>query len=182
MIDSISQSSYRPIDLSEHLFSNTFAIICRIACGRSMFTGQHSKLKKNFHELDNFLQQVIDQRIKSDRRRPVSQQQDIIDILLGLEKDGVGPVQVTQDRIKALLMNIFVGGIVTTSITIVWAMAELIKNPRIMKKVQNEVRNYLGKQGKVEETDLDRLHYLKMVLKETLRLHAPAPMLFQEKA
>ncbi|XP_026440351.1 cytochrome P450 71A1-like [Papaver somniferum] len=73
-------------------------------------------------------------------------------------------------------MNIFVGGIGTSTITMVWAMAELIKNPRVMKKVQDEVRKCVGRQGKVEEADLDQLHYLKMILKETLRLHPPGPM------
>ncbi|XP_026440367.1 cytochrome P450 71B2-like [Papaver somniferum] len=213
MIHSISQSSCKPMDLSEQLLSLTFTIICRIAFGREfdkirfqrivyqcmetigsyfaadlfpffgciidVLTGQHSKLKKNFHKLDNFLQQVIDQHIDSDQRRPNSQQDDTLDILLGLEKRGVGdvgPIQISKDRIKALLMNIFVGGVGTSTTTMVWAMTELVKNPRIMKKAQDEVRNCVGKQGKVEETDLDQLHYLKMVLKETLRLHPPGPM------
>lgn len=75
-----------------------------------------------------------------------------------------------------LLQNIFVGGIGTSTTTMVWAMTELVKNPRTMNKVQDEVRNCVGKQGNVEETDLCKLHYLKMVLKETLRLHPPGPM------
>ncbi|KAI3861316.1 hypothetical protein MKX03_001815, partial [Papaver bracteatum] len=76
-------------------------------CVIDLITGQHSKLKKNFHKLDNFLQQVIDQHIASDQRRPISPQDDIIDILLGLEKRWVGDVglvQISKDRIKALLM------------------------------------------------------------------------------
>lgn len=73
--------------------------------------------------------------------------------------------------------NIFLGGLDTGSITIVWAMAELAKKPKLMKKAQQEIRNYVGNRGKVTDSDTEELPYLKMVVKETLRLHPPAPLL-----
>lgn len=73
--------------------------------------------------------------------------------------------------------NLFLGGIDTGAITMVWAMAELAKNPKVMKKAQEQVRKCIGNNGKFTETDTDQLQYLKMVIKETLRLHPPAPML-----
>ena len=71
----------------------------------------------------------------------------------------------------------FLGGVDTGAITMVWAMAELIKKPELMKKAQDEVRNCIGNKGKVTENETDQLQYLKMVIKETLRLHPPAPLL-----
>ncbi|KAI5580647.1 hypothetical protein BDE02_08G167900 [Populus trichocarpa] len=56
-------------------------------------------------------------------------------------------------------------------------MAELVRNPRVMKKVQDEVRKCVGNKGRVTESDIDQLEYLRMVIKETLRLHPPAPLL-----
>lgn len=57
-------------------------------------------------------------------------------------------------------------------------MAELILNPRVMKKVQQEVRSQVAKgKQKVQETDLYKLEYMKLVIKEALRLHPPAPLL-----
>ena len=56
--------------------------------------------------------------------------------------------------------NIFLAGIETSSITLVWAMAELAKNPTLMKKAQEEIRNNMGNKGKVVESDLEDLPYL----------------------
>lgn len=73
--------------------------------------------------------------------------------------------------------NVFIAGIDTTVITIVWAMIELIRNPRVMNKAQEDIRNIIGKKPKVEEDDLANLKYLKKIVKETMRLHTPAPLL-----
>lgn len=67
----------------------------------------------------------------------------------------------------------FVGGTDTTATTMEWAMAELVKNPIVMKKAQEEVRRVVGEKSKVDEADIDQMEYLKCIVKETLRLHAP---------
>lgn len=68
----------------------------------------------------------------------------------------------------------FVGGTDNTATTLEWAMAELVKNPSEMRKVQAEVRRVVGKKSKVEENDVNQMEYLKCVVKETMRLHVPA--------
>jgi cytochrome P450 len=70
----------------------------------------------------------------------------------------------------------FVGGSDTTSTTLEWLMAELIKNPNIMKRVQKEVRKVVGQKSKIDANDINQMDYLKYILKETLRLHPPAPL------
>ena len=54
-------------------------------------------------------------------------------------------------------------------------MTELVRNPRVMKKLQHEIRSYI-KYDSVKEIDLKNLEYLKMVVKEVLRLHPPIPI------
>lgn len=56
-------------------------------------------------------------------------------------------------------------------------MTALIKAPQVMHKVQAEIRDLVGKKGKVDEDDLPKLPYLKAVINETFRLYPPAPLL-----
>jgi cytochrome P450 len=72
--------------------------------------------------------------------------------------------------------DMFVGGIDTTSTTLEWLMAELIKHPIVMKRAQEEVRRVVGKKSKIDVNDINQMDYLKCILKETLRLHPPAPL------
>ncbi|XVF02586.1 hypothetical protein REPUB_Repub04eG0187400 [Reevesia pubescens] len=138
--------------------------------------GHHKRVERVFHELDTLFQQVIDDHLKPGRTK---QNEDIIDVMLGIEKEQIedGHAWLTKNHIKALLLNMFLGGVDTSALTVNWAMAELSRKPRLMKKAQEEVRSIVGKKGRVTETDLDQLQYLKMVIKETLRLHPPAPLL-----
>ncbi|CAH2066266.1 unnamed protein product [Thlaspi arvense] len=76
-----------------------------------------------------------------------------------------------------LSQDVVLGGIDTSAITMTWAMAELARNPRVMKKVQSEIRSQMGNKSKISLDDTDQLSYLKMVIKETWRLHPPAPLL-----
>lgn len=71
----------------------------------------------------------------------------------------------------------FTAGTDTTTSTLEWAMAELLHNPETLKKVQAELRMTISPNKKVEEKDIENLPYLRAVIKETLRLHPPLPIL-----
>ena len=71
----------------------------------------------------------------------------------------------------------FGAGSETAATTLQWAMAELIRNQRVMRKVRDEVRQQFAGQGTVTEAGLGDLHYLRVVIKETLRMRPPAPLL-----
>ena len=76
----------------------------------------------------------------------------------------------------------FSAGIETSATTIEWAMAEMIRNPTIMKKAQDEVREIFSKKGSVDETGVSEMKYLKSVVKETMRLHPPLPLLLPRES
>lgn len=56
-------------------------------------------------------------------------------------------------------------------------MAEMVRNPELLKKAQIEVRTVFEGKGRVDEAEFIQLEFLKMVVKETLRMHPPAPLL-----
>lgn len=75
------------------------------------------------------------------------------------------------------MQDMFTAGTETSSATVNWVMAELMRNRGVMEKVQAEVREAFEGKKTVEESGIPALKYLKMVVKETLRLHPPIPLL-----
>jgi 4-hydroxyphenylacetaldehyde oxime monooxygenase len=71
----------------------------------------------------------------------------------------------------------FVAGIHTNTATILWVMSELIRKPCVLQKAQAEIRAAVGGGDRVHPDDMPKLSYLKMVVKETLRLHPPTQLL-----
>ncbi|CAJ1944181.1 unnamed protein product [Sphenostylis stenocarpa] len=80
------------------------------------------------------------------------------------------------DDFSHLRQDMFTAGSDTSSSTIEWALAELIKNPRVMVQVQEELNIVVGQDRLVTELDLPHLPYMDAVVKETLRLHPPTPL------
>lgn len=64
----------------------------------------------------------------------------------------------------------------TTTVTLIWTLSLLLNHPKDLKKVMDELEEQVGKQRKVQESDIKNLVYLQAVIKETLRLYPPAPM------
>lgn len=76
----------------------------------------------------------------------------------------------------------FVAGTDTTYIAFEWSIAELVRNPDVMKKLQNEINGIASGKSMVDEDDLNEMHYLKAFIKEVLRLHPPVPLLLPRES
>ncbi|KAL8103366.1 6,7,8-trihydroxycoumarin synthase-like [Apium graveolens] len=133
--------------------------------------GSWTRLEKSFNKLDAFYQQVIDRRLNESTAS--AKECSILDILLQMKMDSS---DFTFDHIKAVLMDILLAASETSAAAVIWAMTLLVKNPKTMKKVQQEVRELIGKKGFVDENDTQQLDYLKAVIKEAMRLHPPVPV------
>ncbi|KAL1815925.1 hypothetical protein ACET3Z_018499 [Daucus carota] len=135
-------------------------------------SGAYARLEKSFIALDAFYQQLIDEHLHASSVS--AQEGSILDILLQMKKDSS---EFTFDHVKAILMNVIVAASDTSAAAVVWAMTLLIKNPEKMKKVQQEVREVTGKKEFLDENDVQKLVYLKAVVKEAMRLNPPVPLL-----
>ncbi|CAI0456039.1 unnamed protein product [Linum tenue] len=133
------------------------------------------KLKKVHSAADAIMETIINDRLAK-RSSTVAaggnDDEDLLGVLLNLkDTDDLGFTE-----IKAVILDMFLAGSDTWTITVEWAMSELMKHPRVMEKAQREVRKVFNGKGVVDEASIDRLQYLQLVLKETLRLHPPGPL------
>ncbi|KAI3763095.1 hypothetical protein L1987_53545 [Smallanthus sonchifolius] len=65
----------------------------------------------------------------------------------------------------------------TASKSLDWVTSELIRYPRVLEKLQHEVKEIGQGRSMIVEEDLENMKYLKAAIKESLRLHIPAPLL-----
>ncbi|KAL6603048.1 hypothetical protein ACP70R_043409 [Stipagrostis hirtigluma subsp. patula] len=103
--------------------------------------------------------------------------EDLLHVLLKIQKGGGLQIPLDMDVIKGVIFDIFGAGSETSATTLEWAMAELIRNPKVMRRATEEVRRAFAARGKVAEDALGELRYLQLVIRETFRLHAPVPLL-----
>lgn len=75
-----------------------------------------------------------------------------------------------------MLQDLYIAGAETTAGEIEWTITELIRHPECMEKLQGELDTVVGKDRFISETDLPNLPYLQAVVKESFRLHPPAPL------
>lgn len=80
------------------------------------------------------------------------------------------------------MQDLLIAGSDTSAITADWALAEMIKNPHMMKKFQKELEQVVGMDRMVEQAHLEKLEYLDLVMKETFRLHPVGPLLLPREA
>uniref|UniRef100_A0A0D3HV01 Cytochrome P450 n=1 Tax=Oryza barthii TaxID=65489 RepID=A0A0D3HV01_9ORYZ len=141
-------------------------------------TGFAARRERIFRQLDSFFEMVIEQHLDPNRAPPENGG-DLVDVLIGHWKKNEprGTFSFTKDNVKAIIFSTFVAGIDTNAATILWAMSELARKPRVLKKVQAEIRAAVGVNGRVQPDNITKLSYLRKVVKETLRLHPPTPLL-----
>ncbi|XP_014496747.1 cytochrome P450 83B1-like [Vigna radiata var. radiata] len=143
-------------------------------------TGLMGRLEKMFKLLDGFYQNAIDEHLDPERKK-LTDKGDFIDALIQLKNDPSFSMHLTPSHIKPLMMNIILAGTETSVAAVVWAMTALMKNPRVMKKAQEEIGNVFGGKDFIEEDNIEKLPYLKAVIKETMRLYPPLPLLVQRE-
>ncbi|KAJ4965364.1 hypothetical protein NE237_017213 [Protea cynaroides] len=102
----------------------------------------------------------------------LSDNADFVDVLLSLH----GEEKLQEDDMVAVLWEMIFRGTDTTALLTEWVMAELVLNPDVQAKLQEELDLVVGDKG-VTDADVVNLPYLQSVLKETLRIHPPGPLL-----
>ncbi|PWA79356.1 Costunolide synthase [Artemisia annua] len=134
----------------------------------NVISGKMAKWQKMQRKLDRILEDILEEH--KSRPRSGGNNEDLVDVLLRVKNSGGLDLPITNDTIKAIVLEMLIAGTSSSSMTIEWAMSELMRKPEMMMKVQSEVRSIV-KGNTIAEADIQSMHYMKMILKETLRLH-----------
>ncbi|XP_017624171.1 geraniol 8-hydroxylase-like [Gossypium arboreum] len=132
-----------------------------------------------FEKIMKLFDKEIEKRLELRKMNDYIPTNDFLDILLQISQDD--NEELDRNLIKHLIFDLFTAGTDTTTSTLEWAMAELLCNPKSLLEARRELQQIIGKGNVVEESDVTRLPYLQAILKETLRLHPPAPFLLPRK-
>ncbi|KAK8603649.1 hypothetical protein V6N13_096123 [Hibiscus sabdariffa] len=105
--------------------------------------GAVKRMKKPMDKLNAIIEHIIDQRLKKKERESGSSSEpefkDFVQFLLQLKDDEDSKTPLTMEQIKALLLDMVVGGSETSSNSIEFVLAEIINKPEVLRKVQQEL-------------------------------------------
>ncbi|KAJ9180932.1 hypothetical protein P3X46_009117 [Hevea brasiliensis] len=144
---------------------------------RWMFPLEEEAFAKHGARRDRLTRAIMEEHTLA-RQKSGGAKQHFVDALLTLQEK----YDLSEDTIIGLLWDMITAGMDTTAITVEWAMAELIKNPRVQQKAQEELDRVIGFERVLTEADFSSLPYLQCVAKEGLRLHPPTPLMLPHRA
>ncbi|KAL2924734.1 hypothetical protein RDABS01_007765 [Bienertia sinuspersici] len=142
--------------------------------------GLKRRIKKLMKTVDDVLEKIIsnhEDEAKKDQRT----HRDLVDVMLSLMKNNnennstSHKYDIERDGMKAILIDLVVPAIDSATNIVKWALASLLKNPKKMRKLQEEIKSVVGKNEMVQENDLPKFKYLDLVIKEIFRLY---PIIF----
>jgi len=145
---------------------------------RWMFPLEEEAFAKHGARRDRLTRVIMDEHTATRQKSGGAAKQHFVDALLTLREK----YDLSEDTIIGLLWDMITAGMDTTAISVEWAMAEVIKNPRVQQKVQEELDRVVGYERVMTESDFSSLPYLQCVTKEAMRLHPPTPLMLPHKA
>ncbi|KAL2241249.1 UNVERIFIED_CONTAM: cytochrome [Sesamum indicum] len=80
---------------------------------------------------------------------------------------------ISLNRLGQVLIS---GGSDTTTVMLVWTLSLLLNNRHVLRKAQEELDKHVGRERRVNDSDISNLVYLNTIIKETLRLYPAAPI------
>ncbi|XP_076903780.1 cytochrome P450 78A5-like [Bidens hawaiensis] len=98
---------------------------------------------------------------------------DFVDVLLDLESEN----KLSDSDMIAVLWEMIFRGTDTVAILLEWILARMVLHPDIQARAQSEINSVVGLGRSVSDMDLPNLPYLHAIVKETLRVHPPGPLL-----
>ncbi|KAG6424643.1 hypothetical protein SASPL_115061 [Salvia splendens] len=141
------------------------------------FKNENAALDAHNSRTDSFTKKIMAEHTLA-RRNTGSSKNHFVDALLTLQEE----YQLSEDTVIGLLWDMISAGLETVAITVEWALAELVRNPRVQHKAQEELDRVIGQNRVMTEGNIPNLSYLQCVTKECYRMHPPTPLMLPHKA
>ncbi|KAK6280994.1 hypothetical protein POUND7_014819 [Theobroma cacao] len=139
--------------------------------------GVRTRCRKLVAKVNVFVGKIIEEhrlkRVNGDLEDDGSEVGDFVDVLLDWEKHE----KLNDSDMIAVLWEMIFRGTDTVAILIEWILARMVLHPEIQSKVQAEIDTVVGNTKQVSDSDVPNLPYLQAIVKETLRMHPPGPLL-----
>ncbi|CAD6343190.1 unnamed protein product [Miscanthus lutarioriparius] len=143
-----------------------------------VLTGTIRRLWRAHRQLDELFDKIIEECEARWKDESAAAGDNLLSIMLRVRDNEEFAFPFGNANIKAIIVDLFIAGTETISSTAEWVMSELIRHPESMAKAQAEVRTAFNNIiPQHHESHMDALHYTRLVIKETLRLHPSVPLL-----
>jgi cytochrome P450 len=135
---------------------------------------RHRRIKRISQRLERVYKLIIDDhRLDLENKNDISEEtKDFVHILLSLQ----GEDKLSDKSLMGLIMDVLPFGKDVVAAVLEFAMAELIQNQSVLRKLRGEIDRVVGDGRLMDESDICKIPYLECVVKEALRLHPPAPL------
>ncbi|GFP88698.1 cytochrome p450 71a1 [Phtheirospermum japonicum] len=140
--------------------------------------GYVKRMKIVGRKFDGFLEHVLnkhEERRKKNEGNYVSR--DMVDVLLEFAENPDLEVKLERHGVKTFTQDLLAGGTEISTMTVEWAISELLKKSEILKIAIEELDRVISQNKWVKEKDIHKLPHIDAIIKETMRLHPVAPML-----
>lgn len=117
---------------------------------------------------EHFGRVVGERRVRGDFHK----RDDLLSYMLALPKEE----RIDDSDVIPVLWETIFRGTDAVAILLEWAMARMALHPDIQSKAQEELDTVVGRRP-VADSDVPGLRFLQCVVKETLRMHPPGPLL-----
>ncbi|XP_061341838.1 isoleucine N-monooxygenase 2-like [Gastrolobium bilobum] len=154
-----------------------FSVSDYLPCLRGLdLEGHENEVKKAMGIIKKCHDPIIEQRIKQWNDGLKVEVEDWLDILISLKDVNNNP-SLTQEEIKAQIIELMLATVDNPSNAVEWALAEMINQPELLQRATEELDNVVGKERLVQESDIPKLNYVKACAREVFRLHPIAPFI-----
>lgn len=140
--------------------------------------GHKKAMKRTAKKLDLIMGRLLEEH---KQRRLLGgegkEEQDFMDVLLDILGDNNISGFDADTINKATCLNLVIAGSDATMVLLTWTLSLLLNNQDVSDKVQDELNVHVGKDRHMDPSDIKKLVYLQAVVKETLRLYPPAPII-----